>query len=263
MQALLAPIQQFLACPTPPEWLSEAARPERLPVLLIDHANCELKAAQTAMWLIRKYAVDDVNGKALLDWLQPYEDFVYRRSALDFAILNKGLKRQITARKELSYGSELVDKMVLLIQEELHHFQQVLDILQAREIVYQPYSAGRYAKGLMTHVRTYEPATMIDKLICGAYIEARSCERFAALIPLVDEDLGKFYMSLLRSEARHYQDYLSLAKTIAAQAYQDSGKTEYSQAAIDARITEFAQIEGQLISSEDNEFHFHSGPTKH
>ncbi|PQO61000.1 tRNA-(ms[2]io[6]A)-hydroxylase, partial [Klebsiella pneumoniae] len=27
---------------------------------------------------------------------------------------------------------------------------------------------------------------LIDKLICGAYIEARSCERFAALAPWLD-----------------------------------------------------------------------------
>lgn len=58
---------------------------------------------------------------------------------------------------------------------------------------------------------------LIDKLICGAYIEARSCERFAALAPWLDDDLQKFYLSLLRSEARHYQDYLDLAQKIAGE----------------------------------------------
>ncbi|GAM61603.1 tRNA-(ms(2)io(6)A)-hydroxylase [Vibrio ishigakensis] len=46
----------------------------------------------------------------------------------------------------------------------------------------------------------------------GAFIEARSCERFAALAPYMDEDISNFYISLLRSEARHYQDYLTLPK---------------------------------------------------
>ena len=64
-------------------------------------------------------------------------------------------------------------------------------------------------------VRSHEPVMLIDKLICGAYIEARSCERFAALAPWLDDDLQKFYLSLLRSEARHYQDYLDLAQKIA------------------------------------------------
>jgi tRNA-(ms[2]io[6]A)-hydroxylase len=62
---------------------------------------------------------------------------------------------------------------------------------------------------------TYEPQTLVDKLIIGAYIEARSCERFAKLAPHLDDDIGKFYVSLLRSEARHYQDYLALAEQVA------------------------------------------------
>ena len=38
----------------------------------------------------------------------------------------------------------------------------------------------------MQHVRTHEPATIVDKMIIGAYIEARSCERFAKLAPHLD-----------------------------------------------------------------------------
>ncbi len=75
----------------------------------------------------------------------------------------------------------------------------------ARNIPYVKITASRYAKGMLKEVRTHEPLTLIDKLICGAYIEARSCERFAALAPWLEEDLQKFYLSLLRSEARHYR----------------------------------------------------------
>ncbi len=32
------------------------------------------------------------------------------------------------------------------------------------------------------------------------------------LAPYLDPELKKFYISLLRSEARHYQDYLTLAE---------------------------------------------------
>ncbi|WP_420837764.1 tRNA isopentenyl-2-thiomethyl-A-37 hydroxylase MiaE [Arsenophonus endosymbiont of Bemisia tabaci] len=45
---------------------------------------------------------------------------------------------------------------------------------------------------------------LIDKLIIGAYIEARSCKRFAKLAPHLETSLAKFYISLLRSESRHY-----------------------------------------------------------
>lgn len=110
--------------------------------------------------------------------------------------------------------------MVLLIKEELHHFYQVLEIMTTRGIKYQSISAGRYAKGLFSHITHYEPNTLIDKLIIGAYIEARSYERFAKLAPYLDKPLAKFYVSLLRSEFRHYQDYLILAQAIAGENIQ-------------------------------------------
>ena len=46
----------------------------------------------------------------------------------------------------------------------------------------------------------HEPEALIDKLIIGALIEARSCERFAALAPYLDEDIARYYVSLLRSK---------------------------------------------------------------
>lgn len=58
IQQLLEPINHFLQCPTPDEWVEEARKPENLRVLLLDHLLCELKAGQSAMFLIRKYAVD-------------------------------------------------------------------------------------------------------------------------------------------------------------------------------------------------------------
>ncbi len=48
-------IQAFLPCPTPDSWVEEAVKPENQDVLLIDHANCEKKAASTALNLIYRY----------------------------------------------------------------------------------------------------------------------------------------------------------------------------------------------------------------
>jgi tRNA-(ms[2]io[6]A)-hydroxylase len=39
----------------------------------------------------------------------------------------------------------------------------------------------------------------------------RSCERFYALAPIVDDELGRYYRYLLKSESRHFEDYLALA----------------------------------------------------
>jgi len=41
IEALLQPINAFLHCQTPQSWIDEAIKPERLPNLLVDHANCE------------------------------------------------------------------------------------------------------------------------------------------------------------------------------------------------------------------------------
>jgi len=112
-------------------------------------------------------------------------------------------------------------------------------MMAARDIPYVKIPASRYAKGLLRAIRTHEPAMLIDKLICGAYIEARSCERFAALAPYLDDELQKFYLSLLRSEARHYQDYLSLAQQI-------------SPDDIAPRVRYLGEVEADLIR-------FHSG----
>jgi len=244
---LLAPIHDFLQCRTPQAWIDEARKPENLALLLTDHLVCELKAAQTAIWLIRKYVADKESGDALLAWLKPYENFVHSENYdLQFLEDHKSLSKSVITRGDLPYADELVEKMVLLIKEELHHFYQVLEIMQARQIPYRKITASRYARGLMREVITHEPETLVDKLICGAYIEARSCERFASLAPYLDEELERFYLSLLRSEARHYQDYLALAAQIAPKD-------------ISARVRKIGETEAQLISQPDEELRFHSG----
>lgn len=247
IESILSPINQFLQCSTPDEWVQEAKKPENLPTILIDHLLCELKAGQSAMYLIRKYAVDQESATVLFDWFKPYEDFAYRRVGNMETLRGKSnISKSIIAKSDSPYSQNLIDKMVLLIKEELHHFYQVLEIMEQRKIGYHPIPAGRYAKGLLSQMATYEPNTLVDKLIIGAYIEARSCERFAKLAPFMDEDISKFYVSLLRSEARHYQDYLSLAEQVAGQD-------------ISERVTYFGKIEAELISTPDSDFKFHSG----
>ena len=247
MQELLAPIQKFLHCTTPQAWIDEAIKVDSLSVILLDHLLCELKAAQSAMYLIRKYAVDKQSGDALLEWLKPFESFAYRREG-DWRELSKynSLTKSMIPKSGTSYGQGLIDKMVLLIKEELHHFYQVLELMDEFDVQYENITSSRYAKGMIRNVTSYEPDTLIDKLIIGAYIEARSCERFAALAPHVDKCLGDFYVSLLRSEARHYQDYLTLAEEIAGSD-------------ISERVEFFGQVEAELISTEDSDFKFHSG----
>ena len=149
--------------------------------------------------------------------------------------------------------ANLLTKMSRLAKEELIHFEQVCRIMRERGIVYDHLDACRYVGGLRQLVRTHEPAKLMDTLIIGAFIEARSCERFELLIPHLDETLAKFYASLLKSEARHYQDYLSLAKNVALEV-DAAGLDDYTQ-----RIDMVRDLEVELISAEDPMFRFHSG----
>lgn len=241
---LLTPLHEFLPCPTPASWLAEARRPEHLPELLLDHLHCELKAAQSAALLLRRYIVTDQDQQQILAWLKPYEDCLYRGARQP-----AGPQQQAPrlSREGLTgWQQDMQSKLLLLIKEELHHFVQVLEILTARGIPLRSVSASRYAAGLLRQVRTYEPATLIDKLIVGAFIEARSCERFAALAPHLEADLARFYIALLRSEARHYADYLKLAE-------------ELAEADISDRVAAFRAAEQDLIEKPDAQLRFHSG----
>lgn len=190
--------EAFLRCATPDSWVQAALA--QLDVLLVDHANCEKKAAATAMNLMYKY-VDK---------------------------------------------PELLERMSQLAREELLHFEQVVGLMREREVTYRHLGPSRYAGSLREHIRTHEPAKLVDTLIIGAFVEARSCERFAAVAPQLDPQLGKFYQSLLRSEARHYEYYLELARL-------------YAHEDIAPRIEFFAELEAELIASPDPDFRFHSG----
>ena len=142
---------------------------------------------------------------------------------------------------------DLINFMSRLAREELVHHEQVLRIMKRRKIELKPISASRYASGLRKLVRNHEPQKLVDTLVVGAYIEARSCERFEVLVPHLDEELGKFYGGLLKSESRHYQGYLKLAYQ-----YGDAKDIEHT-------IEKVRVVEQHLIESPDEEFRFHSG----
>ena len=91
-------IYDFLLCETPDAWVAQALKePE---ILLIDHANCEKKAASTAMNLMYRY-IDNF---------------------------------------------DLLHKMSRLAREELRHFEQVIEIMENRGIVYDAAAATRLAR---------------------------------------------------------------------------------------------------------------------
>jgi tRNA-(ms[2]io[6]A)-hydroxylase len=194
-------IAAFFETPTPDEWVREAS--ERLPELLLDHANCELKAASTALGFLYRYP-------------------------------DRG---------------KLAQRMSRLAREELRHFEQVRSIMEDMGIPFRRLSASRYAGRLREAVRAEEPYRLLDMLLIGALIEARSCERFAVLAPHLPDRLGRFYSGLLASEARHFEHYIAFAKS----------ECGVDEEAVAARLAELKAMEAELITAPDPQFRFHSG----
>ena len=194
-------IAQYLRVPTPEAWIKSAI--SNADLLLIDHANCEKKAASTALSLLYRHVEKP----------------------------------------------SLLQRLSRLAREELRHFEQVARVIEERGIAYRHVSASRYAGALKKMVRSHEPQRLVDTLLVASVIEARSCERFALLADVVDEHLAGLYRSLLDSEKRHFDAYRQLA-------------LEYGdEKDVQARLDVILEEENDFITTADQEFRFHSGPT--
>ncbi|GAA5510708.1 tRNA-(ms[2]io[6]A)-hydroxylase [Novipirellula caenicola] len=113
---------------------------------------------------------------------------------------------------------DLCREMKRIVEEELEHFEMVLDILQQRGIEFRRLTPGPYGKELNELVRSQEPDRAVDRLLVASLIEARSCERFSLLAEHVrhrEPELADFYAGLFESEARHHTTYVRLAEYFA------------------------------------------------
>jgi len=187
---------------TPGAWVAAACA--NTDALIIDHANCEKKAASTALALMFAYAED----------------------------------------------LKLTDKMSRLAREELRHYEQVARLMRSLNVAPRRLAPGRYAERLRRLVARSEPQREMDLMICGAFIEARSCERFATLAPVLPKPIGSLFAGLAAAEARHFKLYLELGRRAAERAGLDW----------QSRVDAFAALETELITSPDPVFRFHSGP---
>lgn len=193
-------VGSFLRVETPRTWLEYAQRNERL--LLIDHANCERKAANSALAMIHRFAND-------------------RNACM-------ALSR--------------------IVREELRHFEQVLSLIHARGHELSPLGPSRYARGLHKCASKLESDALNSELLIAAIIEARSCERFHKLIEVLERPIAQFYERLTDAEERHFGFYLRLANNIS------------EQQVIEDQLDKLLGEEARLITENDDQFRFHSGP---
>jgi tRNA-(ms[2]io[6]A)-hydroxylase len=144
----------------------------------------------------------------------------------------------------------LVRALTDLAREEIEHFQRVLALLVERGVALGPPPVDAYAAGLRRAVHALprapgEAASLVDRLLVGALIEARSCERFKVLAEATGRKpehalLHALWEELLASEARHYRTFVDLAERAAG------GDRPRVGARLDLVATAEAKLVGEL-----------------
>jgi tRNA-(ms[2]io[6]A)-hydroxylase len=167
--------------PSSDAWVAAALAD--LPTLLVDHAHCERKAAQTALRFLAQHA----------DW----DSLIMPLSRL--------------AREELVHFERVL--------RELEHrglpFRSLAGANYAAGIMaaLRPASPPRVGAGT---VRSWQGDRTVDEMLACALIEARSHERFVRLAAATEDPrLRELYEDLMAAEERHGSLYLELAEEAA------------------------------------------------
>ncbi len=135
---------------------------------------------------------------------------------------------------------DMVDELSKIVLEEMQHFIMVHEMIKSRGLVLGMERKDEYVNDLYQFMRKghKKEIVLIDRLLFGAMIEARSCERFKILSENInDDDLKLFYRELMISEAGHYTTFLNFARK-----YGNKEK-------VDLRWKEWIAFENELIQN--------------
>ena len=110
---------------------------------------------------------------------------------------------------------ELVEAMSALAAEEVTHLRRLAKLLRRRGMHLMRRRPNPYVRSLRQHMVTEsEPGMKVDRLLLGALIEARSCERFTCLLAVVektDPEVAAILSDLGPAEKRHWEMFHRLA----------------------------------------------------
>ena len=145
------------------------------------------------------------------------------------------------------YG-ELVDEMIQICMEEMTHFKMVVEHLKKRGLSLKKNEKDPYVNDLRSYIKkgSDRKGQLVEALLLGAMIEARSCERFKLLTEqLEDPELKSFYNDLMVSEAGHYATFLKFARDV-------GGKEK-----VDKQWADFLEFEASLMKKYGTETAIH------
>ena len=133
--------------------------------------------------------------------------------------------------------AELVERCIALAIEELTHFQAVHARIAARGLVLPPDTRSEYLRCLTRQFREGRELYFLDRLLTAGIVEARGCERFGLLAAALPAgEMKDFYRDIARTEVRHQELYIDLARL-----YFDS-------AAVDDRLEALIAAETVVVS---------------
>ncbi|CAA0083281.1 Uncharacterised protein [BD1-7 clade bacterium] len=109
--------------------------------------------------------------------------------------------------------TELVDEMADLAVEELVHYKEVIKVIHQRGLTLGADEKDAYVNAFRKHIRKGSEAYFLDRLLCGAIIEARGAERFGLIADALEPgQLKQMYKAIASSEKRHFTLFCELAE---------------------------------------------------
>jgi tRNA-(ms[2]io[6]A)-hydroxylase len=141
-------------------------------------------------------------------------------------------------------STKVARALAAVAEEELAHFREVLGEIERRGHVLGPPEVDAYARDLRRAAQASSDksprGSLADRLLVGALIEARSCERFRHLADALGargDRLAGFYEDLFACEARHYTTMVDLAIEV-----------RDDEPGVRVRLTDLARLEGAIAS---------------
>lgn len=145
----------------------------------------------------------------------------------------------------------LARAMIALAHEEMKHFRQVLDRIEARGGTLTKPGPDRYVQALREWAFRHRGGLgpLGDLLLVCAFVEARSCERFRLLAEGLsgesgaagpgaeDDNLAAFYRMLADAEGRHWVLFRDLALTVSPAG------------AVTRRLEEMGEAEAAIVAA--------------
>lgn len=179
----------------------------------------------------------DLKYKTSMDWVEAvlanFDSFLLDHAACE----RKASAMAMSMVAHYPDKTLVLDSMMDLAIEELQHFRAVVKLITDRGLVLQPDTKDSYVNQLRKTLRPKPDDYFMDRLIVAGVIEARGYERFALIAQHhQDKTMQEFYDAIARSEDKHQDLFIELAKHY------------FDHKLVDARLEELLIIEGDIVS---------------